>query len=228
MLLEVGGAQETAGSTSSSDTSGSSTGGGTAGGGCGAVRPPDAGPMLVFSPNPLGFMWPPGIGDVPSSFPPVDVTSSSGDFVATSNVDFVPIDIPSDVGCTCSFQTTAKQIELFTISCLGGADGPRGPGEFSLSTNQFGTITIQSILDGGQLVCTPVGEPCGSHGDCCVGLSCQTTADGCACDSLLGLLAGLGRLWGSGETITHAPGFSGESARRRSDETVASGTDGRR
>jgi hypothetical protein len=63
-----------------------------------------------------------------------------------------------------------------------GSVGYTSQGELSLSSNQAGTeITIQLITDAGVQICTALNEPCGSHGDCCIGLSCQATDGGCGC-----------------------------------------------
>jgi hypothetical protein len=54
----------------------------------------------------------------------------------------------------------------------------------SWSADDGGYIRMEQLIIGedGTQVCTTVGEPCGTYGDCCIGLSCQSLDGGCACN----------------------------------------------
>jgi hypothetical protein len=120
--------------------------------------------MLTFTGNPAAISTPRTI-----TFP---LMSASGvtppepilaEFVTSSD----------DVSCP----SVVSQNELAVACTTAGAV------VLGISSNEAGTeVVVQSILsDGGEPTCTWLGEPCGAHGECCLGLSCQTADGGCAC-----------------------------------------------
>jgi hypothetical protein len=125
--------------------------------------PRDAGPMLTFKGNPFAFSSPNTNG--------FRLVSASG---VTPPDPILAEFVPSSDSVKCP--SVVSQGEL-TVTCTSGA------GVLSISSNEAGTeVVVESILsDGGKPTCTWLGEPCGTHGECCLGLSCQTTDGGCWC-----------------------------------------------
>jgi hypothetical protein len=119
--------------------------------------------MLTFNGNPFAFNNP---NTITSS-----LVSASG--VMPSDPILAEFVSSSDA-VTCP--SVVSQGEL-TVTCTSGA------GVLSISSNEAGTVVVvQSILsDGGEPTCTWLGEACGAHGECCLGLSCQTADGGCSC-----------------------------------------------
>ena len=136
-----------------------------------AVRsPPDAGPLIVFDPNPN-----PSVADSG-----VTVTSAAGYPVAG---DYTLKELAPDGGLILAgtFIVDTPPPNPKTSFTL------RLPGAFSSlagwsSDAEGRTLSLQQLTNAdGRQVCTYLGEQCGSHGECCVGLSCQMTDGGCDC-----------------------------------------------
>lgn len=147
--------------------------GGCGGGGgfCQGVvaPPPDAGPMLVFGDNPIR------IADGSETWG-IAISSLSGQSGTIGETTYVQ----SSLGFSCETGVLADARLL--VDCVGpSTSGPAGL--LSLSSGQSGSaVTVQSIVDSsGAQICTSLGEPCGTHGDCCTGLSCQAVDAGCSC-----------------------------------------------
>lgn len=153
-----------------SDGSNNGSGGSSTGGACLAIvpPPPDAGPMWTFNENPFAL-------SIPSTT--LFTFASASDVAPPETIlaEFVPS--PAAVACL----VVAEKNDL-TVTCGSGDAGVEG-GVLSISSNEAGTkIVVQSILaDGGEPICTWLGDPCGAHGDCCFGLSCQAVDGGCMC-----------------------------------------------
>ena len=151
-------------------SSGSSTGGGHT---CDtAAAPPDAGPMLAFSVNPLSYS-----SSGSNEIEIVSLSHSTSRFEASLAVS------PPDLTCVGGGKDTLYfegPTDYVIVDCLypPNVAAPL----LSFSANRSGTtLTVQSISGDGGRICTALNEPCGSHGDCCIGLSCQATDGGCSC-----------------------------------------------
>jgi len=163
-------------STGGSSSGGSSTGGttgGTTGGACGAVvaGPPDAGPLVAFEPNPLRDSSDAGVT--------LTVISLAGEqvggtyYLAQMESDGHLLDV-----ATLTFDAGASGTSLEIVLPTDSSPQPE-----SWSADDGGhVLTQQLIIDAsGRQVCTAFGQPCGSFGDCCYGLSCQAVDAGCSC-----------------------------------------------
>ncbi len=164
-----GSSSGTAGTTGGSGTGGATSSGTTGGppmcnGQPLSPPPPDAGPMISFSPNP--------------------VIDTDGGVLATSLSG-------QDIGGIYTFRVLGPDGGLLDTGMVpdctvGGPCASVGmptTSPVSWASDVGGFIRVEQFifdLDGGQ-VCTTAGQDCGAHGPCCVGLSCQATDGGCSC-----------------------------------------------
>lgn len=136
--------------------------------------PPFGGPRFSFNVNPaLSY------GDS------VEATSLAGwELRGNYTVDLLAIDGGLLSTTTVKGDTTLTSIAMPLI-------GPELE-ELSLSSTQDGVL-IQELFedDAGTPLCTVLDRPCGEHGPCCIGLSCQAApasgcdggcTGGCACE----------------------------------------------
>lgn len=130
-----------------------------------APAPLDAGPLIVFEPNPSGadsgVRIASAVGAQAEGRYQLRVFGQDGGFMTEMTFDLGPDDY------------------LDPNFVLG-----TGSGSLSWSADAEGQfLNAQRLFDAeGRQVCAALGEPCGSHGSCCVGLSCQAVASGCACE----------------------------------------------
>jgi hypothetical protein len=169
-----------AGSGSGGSSSSSSGGTGTAGGAgptcvvspegktdCSAIGPPpqDAGPLFAFEPNPL-------------CVPDGGVTAISLAQYPVGGV-YIFVQLAQDGGLLGSSPGIVLSDGGNSFTVGGGFGLP--PTSWS-SDREGHVLFAQSLLNAdGSQACTALDEPCGAHGACCVGFSCQATDGGCAC-----------------------------------------------
>lgn len=163
-------------STGAATSSGTTTGAPLCNGVPLSPAPPDAGPMFSFNGNPV---LNDGVGE--------DVTSLAG-WPATCSTDrrclsgdYTILLLATDGGSISSspFEVTSYITwPGFTMSLIYYGTW------LSLASDQDGRTLYQQLYldDAGDQACTLLDQPCGSHGPCCVGLSCQASDGGCSCE----------------------------------------------
>jgi hypothetical protein len=129
--------------------------------------------MLAFDPNPLvnpdaGFVLVTSLaGDEVERSYVIEALEQDGGLIATAQIAVGPL-LPSTP------RGFAVQLPDFWLR--------RNFAPTSWSATDGGVLIAQLLTDeDGAQICTAFGQPCGDHGSCCIGLSCQDADGGCSC-----------------------------------------------